>query len=52
MLGSLSAYCSAAMGNFLAKSAAIDFGIQWSLFAVAAAAKTEKFYDLAGKVSP
>ncbi len=37
------------MGNVLMKSAALDFGIQWVGFAVAAALKTEKFYDLAGR---
>ena len=36
------------MGNILVKSAAVDFGIQWACFIVAAALKTEKFYDLAG----
>ena len=36
------------MGSNLAKSAALDFGIQWGCFLVAAALKTEKFYDLAG----
>lgn len=36
------------MGNDIAKAAAIDFGIQWSLWAVASILKTEKFYDLAG----
>lgn len=41
------------MGNALAKNnllkaAAIDFGIQWACWAVAATFKTEKFYDLAG----
>merc|ERR1712004_50407 len=36
------------MGSILTKSAALDFGIQWGLFAIAAALKTEKFYDLAG----
>lgn len=37
------------MGSPLTKAAAVDFGIQWSCWAVAAALKTEKFYDLAGK---
>jgi len=32
----------------LAKTAALDFGIQWGCWAVAALLKTEKFYDLAG----
>lgn len=36
------------MGNPLSKAAAVDFGIQWTCWAVAAALKTEKFYDLAG----
>ena len=36
------------MGNVLVKSAVIDFSIQWLSFIVAAALKTEKFYDLAG----
>ena len=36
------------MGNALVKSAAIDMGLQWALFLVAAYFKTEKFYDLAG----
>ncbi|VDH93071.1 Hypothetical predicted protein [Mytilus galloprovincialis] len=41
------------MGSNLAKSnlvkaAAVDFGIQWACWAVAATLKTEKFYDLAG----
>lgn len=29
----------------------IDFGIQWFLWGIAAWLKTEKFYDLAGKIS-
>ena len=37
------------MGNILAKSFGVDLAIQWGLFIVAAALKTEKFYDLAGK---
>lgn len=36
------------MGNSLVKAAAVDFGIQWVGWAVAASLKTEKFYDLAG----
>ena len=36
------------MGSNLAKSALLDFGIQWGCFIVAAALKTEKFYDLVG----
>ncbi|XP_038044776.1 uncharacterized protein LOC119719404 [Patiria miniata] len=34
--------------HILARSAVVDFGIQWGLFIIAAALKTEKFYDLAG----
>lgn len=37
------------MGSTLAKCAATDLGIQWAGWALAAAFKTEKFYDLAGK---
>ena len=42
------------MGNYftkaspLVKAVALDFGIQWACWAVAASLKTEKFYDLAG----
>ncbi|XP_052806159.1 uncharacterized protein LOC128235385 [Mya arenaria] len=36
------------MGNTFAKAAGIDFGIQWSLWALASLLQTEKFYDLAG----
>ncbi|XP_074659189.1 uncharacterized protein LOC141911959 [Tubulanus polymorphus] len=36
------------MGNILCKSAAVDFGVQWALWVLAAALRTEKFYDLAG----
>lgn len=36
------------MGNVLVKSVVTDFGVQWVLFLIAAALKTEKFYDLAG----
>jgi hypothetical protein len=42
------------MGNYftkaspLVKAVALDFGIQWTCWAVAASLKTEKFYDLAG----
>lgn len=39
------------MGNTFGKAAVIDFGIQWALWVVASALKTEKFYDLAGKCS-
>lgn len=38
------------MGSTLVKCAATDLGIQWAGWALAAALKTEKFYDLAGKV--
>ena len=37
------------MGNIITRSFALDLGIQWGLFVIAAALKTEKFYDLAGK---
>lgn len=33
----------------LVKCAATDLGIQWAGWALAAAFRTEKFYDLAGK---
>ena len=33
----------------LVKLACLDFGIQWGLWTVSAALRTEKFYDLAGK---
>ncbi|TNM86773.1 uncharacterized protein si:ch211-210c8.6 [Takifugu flavidus] len=36
------------MGSTLLKCAATDVGIQWAGWALAAALKTEKFYDLAG----
>ncbi|KAM9752935.1 uncharacterized protein ACNS7B_009235 [Menidia menidia] len=36
------------MGSTLVKCAATDLGIQWAGWALAAAFKTEKFYDLAG----
>lgn len=38
------------MGSTLVKCAATDLGIQWAGWAVAAALKTEKFYDLAGNL--
>lgn len=38
------------MGSTLVKCAAADLGIQWAGWALAAAFKTEKFYDLAGNV--
>lgn len=40
----------AIMGSTLVKCAVTDLGIQWAGWAVAAAFKTEKFYDLAGNV--
>lgn len=40
------------MGSTLVKCAATDVGIQWAAWALAAALKTEKFYDLAGKLIP
>ncbi|XP_054465195.1 uncharacterized protein si:ch211-210c8.6 [Anoplopoma fimbria] len=36
------------MGSTLVKCAATDLGIQWAGWALAAAFRTEKFYDLAG----
>ena len=39
------------MGSTIVKCAVADLGIQWAGWAVAAAFKTEKFYDLAGKFS-
>jgi hypothetical protein len=36
------------MGSNLAKAAALDFGIQWGCWVLAASLQTEKFYDLAG----
>ena len=41
----------AVMGNNVGKAAALDFGIQWCCWVLAAAMKTEKFYDLAGEKS-
>lgn len=38
------------MGSTLVKCAAADLGIQWAGWALAAAFKTEKFYDLAGSM--
>ena len=38
------------MGNSIGKAAVLDFSIQWALWAVASLLKTEKFYDLAGKL--
>ncbi|XP_030051319.1 uncharacterized protein C594.04c [Microcaecilia unicolor] len=35
----------------LAQGAALDFALQWSLWALAALLKTERFYDLAGNVT-
>ena len=39
------------MGSTIVKCAVADLGIQWAGWAVAAAFKTEKFYDLAGNSS-
>jgi len=39
------------MGNTIIKAAAVDFGIQWIAWAVAATLKTEKFYDLTGSLT-
>ena len=39
---------SATMGSSLGTMLAVDMGIQWSLWAVAAYFRTEKFFDLAG----
>ena len=36
------------MGNVLVKSAVVDVGIQWAGFVLAAAFRTEKFFDFAG----
>lgn len=36
------------MGSTVVKCAATDLGLQWAGWALAAAFKTEKFYDLAG----
>ena len=38
------------MGNSIVKAAAVDFGIQWAAWAVAATFQTEKFYDLTGEL--
>lgn len=38
------------MGSTLVRCAATDVGLQWACWALAAALKTEKFYDLAGNV--
>ena len=43
-------YLTRIMGNSIGKAAVIDFSIQWALWAVASLLKTEKFYDLAGKL--
>ena len=32
----------------LARLAVVDFGVQWGLFVLAAALRTEKFYDFSG----
>lgn len=44
----LAALQSLIMGSVLVKCALTDLGIQWAGWALAAACKTEKFYDLAG----
>lgn len=49
---SLAALQQLIMGSTLVKCAATDLGIQWAGWALAAAFKTEKFYDLAGSVAP
>ena len=38
------------MGSTLAKCAVTDLGIQWVGWALASVFKTEKFYDLAGRL--
>lgn len=38
------------MGSTLVKCAAIDLAVQWVGWSLASALKTEKFYDLAGKL--
>lgn len=48
---SLAALQELIMGSTLVKCAATDLGIQWAGWALAAAFKTEKFYDLAGNVA-
>ena len=37
------------MGSTLVKCGLTDLGIQWTGWALAAAFRTERFYDLAGK---
>lgn len=39
------------MGSTLVKCGATDVGIQWAGWALSAAFRTEKFYDLAGNVA-
>ncbi|GFO47818.1 delta(14)-sterol reductase-like, partial [Plakobranchus ocellatus] len=39
------------MGNVILKAAAVDFGIQWVAWAVAASFQTEKFFDLTGSLT-
>lgn len=51
LTASLAALQQLIMGSTLVKCAATDLGIQWAGWALASAFKTEKFYDLAGKVT-
>ena len=44
----MGSFLSAAPKSPLLTAAALDFGIQWALWAVASIFQTEKFYDLAG----
>ena len=37
--------------SYLIRAAALDFGVQWLLWSVAAYFQTEKFYDLAGSAT-
>lgn len=37
--------------NYLLKVAGIDFGIQWTVWAISSVLKTEKFYDLTGALT-
>lgn len=39
------------MGSTVVKCAVTDLGIQWAGWALSAAFRTEKFYDLAGNVN-
>ena len=40
-----------AVFSSLRQAAALDFGLQWGLFAVAAALRTERFYDASGSAT-